>query len=155
MIRPMNPGDRQAYISMAAAFYASDAVIRKVTVQVVESVFDDIIAGSPHIEGYMLLDEAGAGAGYALLAHSFSQEAGGRVLWVDEIYIRPEYRGIGLAKELLSFVKEHFAGKVKRIRLDVEADNEKAIALYEKMGFVPLNYQQMIIDLSSTASHDQ
>ena len=59
MIRPMNPGDRQAYISMAAAFYASDAVIRKVTVQVVESVFDDIMAGSPHIEGYMLMDEAG------------------------------------------------------------------------------------------------
>ena len=77
------------------------------------------------------------------------------MLWVDEIYIRPQYRGIGLAKELLIFVKEHFAGKVKRIRLDVEADNEKAIALYEKMGFVPLNYQQMIIDLSSTASHDQ
>ena len=50
MIRPMNPGDRQAYISMAAAFYASDAVIRKVTVQVVESVFDDIMAGSPHID---------------------------------------------------------------------------------------------------------
>ena len=64
MIRPMNPGDRQAYISMAAAFYASGAVIKKVTVQVVESVFDDIMAGSPHIEGYMLLDEAGAGAGY-------------------------------------------------------------------------------------------
>ena len=64
MIRPMNPGDRQAYFNMAAAFYASDAVIRKVTVQVVESVFDDIMAGSPHIEGYMLLDEAGAGAGY-------------------------------------------------------------------------------------------
>ena len=147
MIRPMNPGDRQAYISMAAAFYASDAVIRKVTVQVVESVFDDIIAGSPHIEGYMLLDEAGAGAGYALLAHSFSQEAGGRVLWVDEIYIRPEYRGIGLAKELLSFVKKQFAGKVKRIRLDVEADNMNALGLYKKMGFVPLLYQQMIIDL--------
>ena len=69
------------------------------------------------------------------------------MLWVDEIYIRPEYRGIGLAKELLRFVKEHFAGKVKRIRLDMEADNEKAVALYEKMGFVPLNYQQMIIDL--------
>ena len=145
MIRPMNRGDRQAYISMAAAFYASDAVIKKVTVQVVESVFDDIMAGSPHIEGYMLLDEAGAG--YALLAHSFSQEAGGRVLWVDEIYIRPEYRGIGLAKELLSFVKKQFAGKVKRIRLDVEADNMNALVLYKKMGFVPLLYQQMIIDL--------
>ena len=77
------------------------------------------------------------------------------MLWVDEIYIRPEYRGIGLAKELLSYVKDHFAGKVKRIRLDVEADNEKAIALYEKIGFVPLNYQQMIINLSYTASHDQ
>ena len=147
MIRPMTPGDRQAYISMAAAFYASDAVIRKVSVKVVEAVFDDIMAGSPHVEGYMLLDETGTDAGYALLAHSYSQEAGGRVLWVDELYIRPEYRGIGLAKEFFGFVKAHYAGMVKRIRLDVEADNEKAVTLYEKMGFGPLNYQQMIIDL--------
>lgn len=147
MIRSMEPQDRQAYLSMAAAFYASDAVIKKVSAHAIEAAFNDIMAGSPHVEGYVLLDEAGGRAGYALLAHSFSQEAGGRVLWVDELYICPECRGKGLAKEFFGFIKERYANKVKRIRLDVEADNEKAIALYEKMGFGPLPYQQMIIDL--------
>ena len=40
-----------------------------------------------------------------------------------------------------------FGSSIKRIRLDVEAENMNALGLYKKMGFVPLLYQQMIIDL--------
>ena len=35
-------------------------------------------------------------AGYALLAKTFSQEAGGLVVWLDEMYVRPAYRSKGL-----------------------------------------------------------
>lgn len=146
MIRKMEPADRQSYLAMAQAFYASDAVIKKASDEVLEATFRAIIAGSPHVEGYMLEDREGNIAGYALLAHSFSQEAGGRVLWVDEVYISPEHRGKGLAKDFFSFVRQAYSDKVKRIRLDVEADNEKAIALYDKIGFEPLEYRQMVID---------
>lgn len=147
MIRPMQPADRQAYLHLAEAFYSSDAVIKKISRRVMEAVFDDIISAGAHMQGFMLMDDAGETAGYALLAHSYSQEAGGKVLWVEELFISPEHRGKGLAKEFFVFVKETYANKVKRIRLDVEADNENAIALYEKMGFKQLPYDQMIIDL--------
>lgn len=147
MIRKIEPADRQNYLLMAEAFYDSDAVIKKIPTHVIEATFDRIIAGSPYLEGYILSDDAGETAGYALLAHSFSQEAGGKVLWVEEVYISPDHRGKGLAKEFFGFIKQSYAGRVKRIRLDVEADNEEAIALYEKMGLSPLEYKQMVIDL--------
>lgn len=146
MIRKMQSYDKEAYLDMAEAFYASDAVIKKVSRQVMEATFHAIVTNDPYVEGYMLLDEQGQVAGYALLAHSFSQEAGGRVLWVDEIYLRPTHRGRGLAKAFFDDIKQLYAHSVRRIRLDVEADNTKAIALYERAGMNPLPYAQMIFD---------
>lgn len=44
-------------------------------------------------------------AGYALLAKMFSQEAGGEVIWIDEIFVLPQFRSIGLGSEFLNLLK--------------------------------------------------
>jgi ribosomal protein S18 acetylase RimI-like enzyme len=51
--------------------------------------------------------------------------------------IRKEYRGIGLGKKLMQIVldKGREMG-MTRVELDVREDNESAIKLYEKFGFV-------------------
>ena len=48
------------------------------------------------------------------------------------------YEGVALFEE--------YRGKAKRFRLDVTADNEGAIRLYERMGFSELEYKPMVID---------
>ena len=81
-------------------------------------------------------------AGYALLATTFSQEAGGEVLWIDEIFILPEFRCKGLGSEFFVFLKEN--SKAARLRLEFCPNNEKAIEIYKRQGFQPLRYGQMI-----------
>jgi ribosomal-protein-alanine N-acetyltransferase len=59
--------------------------------------------------------------------------------WVFRVMIHPEHRHKGLAKQLmssgLSTLSEHgFSGK--SVRLEVAEDNEAAIKLYLKLGFV-------------------
>ncbi len=51
--------------------------------------------------------------------------------------VLPEWRGRGVGRRLLeaTLAKARRAG-FKRIELDVHADNQRAIALYEKAGFV-------------------
>ncbi len=55
---------------------------------------------------------------------------------VKRMYIRPLYRGLGLAKQMLdhleSYVREHH---VKLLRLETGIDQPEAISLYERMGF--------------------
>jgi putative acetyltransferase len=55
---------------------------------------------------------------------------------VKHMYIRPLYRGLGLAKQMLdhleSYVREHH---VKLLRLETGIDQPEAISLYERMGF--------------------
>ncbi|MBA8876463.1 GNAT family N-acetyltransferase [Phyllobacterium myrsinacearum] len=51
--------------------------------------------------------------------------------------IIPSYRGQGLGLKLINTTMEHARkARLVRIELDVHADNERAIALYEKVGFV-------------------
>ncbi|MPM68864.1 hypothetical protein SDC9_115799 [bioreactor metagenome] len=67
------------------------------------------------------------------------------VLWVDELYIKPEYRGCGLGHAFFAFLEK--SPHVKRIRLEVESRNERAIALYRRLGYTDLPYSQMMKDL--------
>ena len=75
-----------------------------------------------------------------------------RVVRGDEIYIGgvqilPEYRGRGLGTAILESLIEESKETSKPIRLEVFHDNQKAFALYEKLGFkvVEENEQQKIM----------
>jgi len=86
-------------------------------------------------------------AGYVLLAMTYSNEAGGLVLWIEEIYIVPEYRGLGLGGELFAFIESMAKSSYARIRLESEPDNLRALALYQRMGYADLSYRQLYKDL--------
>lgn len=79
-----------------------------------------------------------------MIVKTYSQEAGGMVTWIEELYIQKKYRSRGLGKELFKYLEETKDDTVARLRLEVEADNNIAKNLYTKMGFKELEYQQMI-----------
>ena len=73
-----------------------------------QRTFDVLMAGSPYAEGY-IIEQDGKTAGYALLAKSFSQEAGGIVIWIEEIYILPEFQSRGLGTAFFRYLEERGA----------------------------------------------
>lgn len=146
MIRKIEEEDKQDYLEMAKDFYASDAVDHNIPKKYIADTFDELMKSDRYTAGY-IMEYENMTAGYALLAKTFSQETGGMVLWVDELYVKPEYRSSGLGHEFFSYMKNHLPDNVKRIRLEVEDSNKKAVSLYQRMGFETLPYSQMIIDL--------
>ena len=142
MIRPITPQDKAVYLQMARNFYQSDAVLSPIPSSYIELTFDTILSGTPFASAY-LFEEQGVVCGYALLAHTWSQEAGGEVLWVEEIYVKPEYRGKGVGKEFFAFLENRYGKQIKRLRLEVEKENEGAVALYQSQGFSFFPYEQM------------
>lgn len=143
MIRPIASDDRTVYLEMAHDFYHSSAVDHPVPDSYLERTFDTLIAGSPYAECY-LFEDAGTVQGYALLANTWSQEAGGLTVWLEELYVRPEFRGCGLGQAFFAFLKE--TKQPARFRLEAEPDNDRAKALYRRQGFVPLCYESFILE---------
>lgn len=146
MIRRIERGDRKRYVELVKAFYSSPAVLESVPEENILATFEEMMRSRDYVQGFFLLADNGQVAGYALVVKSFSQEAGGMVLWVDELYILKEYRSLGLGGKFLDFLQENLAEDVKRIRLEVEEDNSRAMSLYQRLGFEELPYVQMIME---------
>ncbi|MCB1079226.1 MAG: GNAT family N-acetyltransferase [Verrucomicrobiae bacterium] len=79
--------------------------------------------------------ETGALVGYAIFFTTFSTFLGKAGLWLEDIYIRPAWRGQGAGKKLLLAVaevaKERGSGRYEWCVLDW---NQRAIDFYEAVG---------------------
>ena len=133
MIRKFVPEDREDYIRFSTEFYNSSAVDKPVPREHFEQGFDEMMRSDVYVQGYMLVCD-GNNVGYCVTMKTYSVEAGGITIWIDELFVLEEYRSKGLGRELF---------KLRRIRLEVELENGRAISLYKKMGFEPAPYDGM------------
>lgn len=143
-VRAMKPADFESVLAMMKVFYASDALLIHPQEAVLRRTLSDAIGDNPFVEGFVFEWE-GQLAGYGMVAKSYSTEAGGGCVWIEDIYILPQFRGKGLGTAFLKFVQEQYPQTV-RIRLEAEPDNAKAMAVYRAAGFTELGYTQLIID---------
>lgn len=144
ILRPFSAADRAVYLQMAHDFYRSEAVDHAIPDHYIEKTADAVLAGTPFASIY-LFEVDGTVAGYVLLLHGWSQEGGGSTIWVDELYVLPPFRGQGVATAFFREVRRRYPDTA-RFRLEIEPDNRKAQALYERMGYKILNYRQMVLE---------
>ena len=144
MLRPFTAADRAAYLQMAHDFYRSDACDHVIPDENIEKTADAVLNGNPYAAIY-ICEVNGETAGYVLLALTWSQEGGGFTVWVDELYLLPQFRGQGLATEMFRQLPKLYP-ETTRFRLEAAPDNHRAIALYRRLGYETLNYQQFVLE---------
>ena len=142
MIRKFVPEGREDYIRFSTEFYNSSAVDKPVPREHFEQGFDEMMRSDVYVQGYMLVCD-GNNVGYCVTMKTYSVEAGGITIWIDELFLLEEYRSKGLGRELFKYIEENGDKKLRRIRLEVELENGRAISLYKKMGFEPAPYDGM------------
>ncbi len=143
MFREIREEDRAIYYDFVDKFYHTDAVNAPVPTKNYEVTFNEMMRSDQYVKGY-IFEMDGSPCGFALLSKTFSQEAGGLSVTIEEIYIEPEFRGKGLGTSFFEFLKREIPAM--RFRIEVEDDNDGAKRLYERMGFELLPYLQMVID---------
>jgi len=140
MIRIMTESDRGAVTEMMRIFYASPAVETNGSDEIFKSDIDECVGASPFAEGYVFTEDDTV-CGYAMLAKSFSTEYGRQCIWIEDIYVKPEYRSRGLGGRFFDYIKERYTDCV--FRLEAEGENETAVRLYRKNGFTNVPYLEM------------
>lgn len=144
-IRDILQEDKDIFLSMVKCFYSSSAVAHNVDPQNYNITFDAVMHKSPFIRA-LIIENSGAPVGYALLSFTYSNEVGGMVVLIEELYISEECRGKGCGSELFEFLEQEYPS-FKRLRLEVRRDNKRAIELYTRNGYKFLDYVQMVKDI--------
>ena len=140
MIRKMIREDKNVIIDMMRVFYASPAVLSNGSEEIFEVDVENCVNESPYLEGFVF-EENGEILGYGMIAKSFSTEFGKPCIWVEDLYLKPEYRGQGIGSKFLEYLEQNYTDCI--FRLEVEEENERAIHVYEKNGFAVLPYMEM------------
>jgi ribosomal protein S18 acetylase RimI-like enzyme len=89
----------------------------------------------PHPTAFALV---AGGQGVALVQPQISTSAGGVLGYVSDLWVAPDARGTGLARDLLGLCARESAARwgALGLRLAVAGDNARARAFYDRLGFV-------------------
>ena len=142
MIREIKSDDKIDFIKMCMDFYNTDGVDHSIPVSNMEKTFNILMEGLDFAKAYVC-EKNNKTVGYILLALTYSNEAGGMVVWLDEIYVKPEFRSQGIGSELIDFVIDKYKDNAARFRLEITESNMGAKKLYLSKGFTDLSYRQM------------
>ena len=148
MIRTFELADKEQILAMVSDFYSGPGVLHPIPVQHFSDAFAEMVLPNGRLRGLAVFC-GDTLAGYSLLAFEYSVEAGGEVVWVEDLYIKPCFRSHGLGKEVFAYIKQAYAGKATRLRLELMPQNARAHALYQSMGFEDFPYTQMIFDFDA------
>ena len=165
--RKIRRRDREAVLGMMKDFYSSAAVLSNGSEEIFNKDIDACISENPYLEGFVFVQKCSAEApetddsgddvkdeaapeteavkekllGYAMIAHSFSTEYGMPCIWIEDLYLIKEARGMGLASQFLEFLSEKYADHI--LRLESENENEHAMEVYKRKGFSEMPYVEM------------
>ena len=103
----------------------------------------DYLLANPASGRIVLFTDSRVLHGYALLVSYWSNEWGGVVLLLDELFVDEEFRGRGLGTSFLKYLEHERPFGAVVVALEVSARNARARALYESMGFTDRHLKMM------------
>ena len=131
-VRTATSDDREVVLELVAEFhefagYSFDAFVQRAVEE---------LAARHRWSVILLADQNDQSVGYGAVCYGFSVEFGGRDAFVDELYVRPSARGRGVGRALLEEMIGHCRAQgIRAVHLEVDDGNDRAAALYERVGF--------------------
>lgn len=137
--RPATPADDEAIVEMCLELNREDPGPRPVPASHTHRTLAELRAVPTRGQAWVCGPEP---VGYAFLISFWSNELGGEILTVDELFVRKEHRCGGLGRALFEMV---LAQKHRYVAVDLEVTpaNARAHALYESLGFRPLKNRHL------------
>jgi len=110
-----------------------------VRVTVTEEILRETLFGPRPYAEVLIAYSGEEPAAFAIYFFSYSSFTGLPNLYLEDIFVRPNFRGSGLGKELLAFIARGASERgCGRMEWSVLNWNKSAIGFYEKLGAAPV-----------------
>jgi GNAT superfamily N-acetyltransferase len=132
-IRQAAPGDAPAIHALILELAEYERLTTLCTGSTAELA--DALFGERPAAEVLLAEVDGAIVGFALFFHNFSTFLARRGLWLEDLFVRPAFRGLGIGRLLLRAVASiAVARRCGRFEWSVLDWNAPAIGFYERLG---------------------
>jgi ribosomal protein S18 acetylase RimI-like enzyme len=104
----------------------------------------------PRLGRVWLMEAGGEPAGYVVLTVSFSMEYGGLRGFIDDLFVRPGFRGRGLAAAALAELRRTAEEMgVRALLVEVGPDNDTAQRVYRRIGLEDTGHMLLSLPLAA------
>jgi len=122
-------------IPLLLSFISSMAEFEQLEVHATEQVLQESLFGERPAAQTLLAFIDGKPAAYVVYFFNFSTMVGKRGLWLDDLFVSPEFRKRGIAGALMAYLADlAIQNDCGRFEWMVLNWNEKAIGFYQGMG---------------------
>ena len=132
-IAPAVPGDIPVLLELIRELARFERLEHEFTTT--DESLGNALFGPKPVAGALMARMDGEPAGYAIFFSTFSSFTGRAGLWLDDLYVRPQFRKRGLGRRLIEEVARIAAGqgclRFEWLALDW---NERALAFYRGLG---------------------
>lgn len=135
VFRPYQEEDKSALFHLIMGLYAADAAGEEMTSDKIDKTIEVLSQESRAGEILMALDGL-TPIGYAILIRYWSNEYGGWLVFIDELFIAESHRGQGAGSSFMHFITAQYFKDVQAFALEVMPSNHQALALYQRLGFI-------------------
>jgi len=149
--RPYHPSDEPVLTRYILDLYADDISGKPMTEQKIRNTIA-MLTAKPDLGSILIIESGEEVAGYAILVNFWSNEYGGIMLNIDELYVTPPHRGKGFASALIRHLAETRYNNAVALQLEVGAGNTAARRLYDSLGFTPHPNNVLTLELASSKS---
>jgi GNAT superfamily N-acetyltransferase len=132
------PSDVRVILALIRELAEFERLLDQVTATE-EAIRESLFGSQPRAE-VLLARVAGEVAGFALFFHNYSTFVGKHGMYLEDLFVRPRFRGSGCGRQLL----RHLAALAlqrgcARLEWAVLDWNQRAIEFYRKLGAVPMD----------------
>jgi len=137
-IRRASPDDAGQVLMLVRELAEYERLHDKVVAD--EALVREALAGDPPAARALLAEIGGELVGFALYFMNFSTFIARQGLYLEDLYVRPAWRGSGAGRRLMAAVAaEAAAAGARRLDWAVLDWNASAIGFYERLGAKPLS----------------
>lgn len=116
------------------SLYKEDSVGMEITSKKIQKTFQEFTL-RPEKGSIVVFETGNTVVGYAILVFFWSNEFGGDLVEVDELFVQSDYRNRGIGKAFFQSLEETWHSKAVALALQTIPTNHRAIAFYQRMGF--------------------
>lgn len=122
--RQFKTSDKKAVVELIKSLYREDPEGKLIFDEKINRTFNELTK-HPDNGTIMIIEADSKIIGYNILINFWSNEHGGNILDIDELYIKSNYRGKGIGSKFIQYLIDNKFNNSVAVRLETMPSNNK------------------------------